>query len=317
MASREQLLQQISSIVEKQVTRINEHPELETVLQNLRYNDYREEIEEAKPSPDPKYWARSGCNKCHGRGTVGMTSRKVGDNTIKSYELCDCATKAWQKWQDEFVEKLRKSRLINDQSEILEVNDTTPSEAATLTYADPKQTEGMRRIESIMGRVRKLHDDLCVLESRLAALPQRKLVAEAERSLQTCCAEVRELRGMAEMKERQAAQLDAEAEHYRQMAREAAKQATALRQYKNSEVLPAVDKADEHSKTLRQNLDHIQADLTRATHQVQKKIREVERQKDKLNSRIDRIRRECGLYDRVFTEETAEAPVGYVPSTSD
>jgi hypothetical protein len=78
---------------------------------NSSVNDYREEIEQAKPSSDPAYWAKSGCKDCHGRGVFGIVYTKLGkNNTLKHEKVCSCVTKAWRKWQDKFVEELRKKK---------------------------------------------------------------------------------------------------------------------------------------------------------------------------------------------------------------
>ena len=59
--------------------------------------------EKAKPSSAPEHWAKRGCNRCNGRGTVGYVTIKHGSNTIKNAQMCSCATKRFVKWRNDFV----------------------------------------------------------------------------------------------------------------------------------------------------------------------------------------------------------------------
>lgn len=61
------------------------------------------ESEKAKPSSDPKWWAKPSCTKCYGRGTVGFITVKMGTNTVKNGQICQCASKRFVKWRNDYV----------------------------------------------------------------------------------------------------------------------------------------------------------------------------------------------------------------------
>lgn len=63
------------------------------------------ESEKNKPSSDPAWWAKRGCNRCLGRGVIGMVSHKVGNNTIKNGQICSCASRRFVKWRNDYVAK--------------------------------------------------------------------------------------------------------------------------------------------------------------------------------------------------------------------
>ena len=72
----------------------------------------KEEIEAAKPSSDPKYWAKSNCKHCYGRGVEGTIVTKFGtNNSMRNSQICSCVTKAWNKWQEKFLET-RKNKTV-------------------------------------------------------------------------------------------------------------------------------------------------------------------------------------------------------------
>ncbi len=306
MQSREELLGKLTDLQKKtaEARTIDVSP-----APGMKYNDYRDEIEAAKPSADPAYWAKKSCKQCHGTGTSGFIKKPLGNgNTIQHAAICECVEKKWGKWQEDFVVELRKSRLAEkapaEQLPLPIVNETNVS---TTTQADPKQVQAMERIEGLYDRIMPLHARIVELEAQLLNLPQRNAVAAAQEALAECMRAEADLEALIEMKEKQAVQLEAEAEHYREMAREAIKQAANLRQQKNSEVLPEVRVATGNRQLAVTELDRTHQDLSRAVHQARKKIREVEKRKDRLDDRVDRIRKESGLNSAVFTAETDES----------
>lgn len=67
------------------------------------------EMEKDKPSPEPSYWAKSSCKHCYGRGVIGtVTTRVKGNNTICQHQLCSCALKKYEKWQEQWLVNRRK-----------------------------------------------------------------------------------------------------------------------------------------------------------------------------------------------------------------
>jgi|GEM_PF-6978113 len=318
MQSKEELLGKLTDL-EKQFLRvatldIKPRP-------GMSINDYREEIEKAKPSSDPSYWAKRGCKKCNGTGVDGFVATKFGtnnSNTMRHEQICACATKKWQEWQDAFVEKLRKSRLAKGEEpeQLALLPDEVEPTAETATQTDPKHARAMEQIERIAERVSQLREVVLGHEERLVNLPQKRALAKAEAALATCGSEEEELRQLGVMKERQAAQLEEEAKAYQAMAAEALRQAANLRQQKKSEVLPEVDKTAQQKVVAQQNLSRAQSDLSRAEHQVQKKIREVKKHIDRYNKRIERIRAECGLNDPVFIGESSESAADQASPTN-
>jgi hypothetical protein len=60
-------------------------------------------MEKDKPSASPIHWAKKGCRRCYGRGTVGLLTQNAGNgNKIRNELLCSCVQKAFSKWQDEW-----------------------------------------------------------------------------------------------------------------------------------------------------------------------------------------------------------------------
>jgi len=62
---------------------------------------FRAAAAEAVPSQEPSFWARSGCKKCYGRGTLGTvypSTAAVSGEVLK----CACTTKRFQDWLKAF-----------------------------------------------------------------------------------------------------------------------------------------------------------------------------------------------------------------------
>lgn len=308
MASREELLGRLTDIEKKcaQIGTINMPPP-----KGMQHNDYREEIEKAKPSADPAYWAKPGCRTCYGKGVLGVVTTKFGkNNTLKSEQVCLCVTKRWQVWQDEFVKKLREEKFaakIPDMSEQLPL--PLAASAETVIEIDPRKARALERVDRLSARIGDLQVTLHELNERIANLPQRATVVQAEHAIVACDNDLKELRAQSELKEREAVQLDNEAERYQQLAKEAQRKAANLRQQRKSEVLPQVDMAQIRLTLAQQNFERAQQDLGRAEHQVYKKIREIKRKKEKFVARIERIKTENGFDNPVFIEETPERSV--------
>lgn len=74
---------------------------------NFNWNRLEEqgllESEKNRPSTDPAWWAKRGCNKCHGTGICGVVTQKVGTNTVKNGQICQCAQKRFVKWRNDYV----------------------------------------------------------------------------------------------------------------------------------------------------------------------------------------------------------------------
>lgn len=74
------------------------------------------ESEKAKPSSNPKYWAKSSCTKCNGTGQLGFISRKIDGGTMRNGQICSCASKNFTRWRDawiaEFIQKHTTSSAI-------------------------------------------------------------------------------------------------------------------------------------------------------------------------------------------------------------
>lgn len=62
------------------------------------------ESEKVKPSSQPSYWAKRSCSKCYGRGIVGVITQKIGTNTIKNEQICNCSSNRFKRWRDDFVD---------------------------------------------------------------------------------------------------------------------------------------------------------------------------------------------------------------------
>jgi hypothetical protein len=96
-------------------------PEL-TELLRKKYEDERQAFakaaQDATPSQDPAYWAKSSCSKCYGRGILGKrhlfmpgtAAQSLCDsdgvktmNSVTTVDVqCKCTTKSYQAWLVEF-----------------------------------------------------------------------------------------------------------------------------------------------------------------------------------------------------------------------
>lgn len=288
-----QKLQQLHQL-RKQAMSLNR---IETVdPSKFSHNDYREQIEAAKPSADPSYWAKPGCHDCHGKGVVGVTQTELGGgNKLRRSELCPCAKQNWQRWQDEFVANLRAEKEAASVQVRVESDPTSP-EAATSVQVDPKVAGSLAQIDRLTWRLSGLQSKIDELSTRSVQLPQRQCVAEAESRVGCAEQDVVEAQKVV-------AGLQDSADLYEAEAHKLLAQARLARQSLKSEAKPALEAAQQRVVQAKQEVSLATKQLQRADHQLQKKIREFERQGDKLRSRILRIQRECDLYPSVLTAE--------------
>lgn len=52
-------------------------------------------VDSILPSKDPKYWAKSSCTKCCGRGILGILKTPLG---VTETPACPCTAKKYSKW---------------------------------------------------------------------------------------------------------------------------------------------------------------------------------------------------------------------------
>lgn len=268
--------------------------------QPVKYNDYQEEIEAAKPSDKPEFWAKSNCKHCYGKGVVGRTTTTVaGNNKIVNEQICQCATKAWQDWQARFIEQLKKakqkavdSRISDDQDRKSTKRQVSFVEQSRAVKQEKLMLERLQRMDDLLKPLQRKAEEL---EQRKVDLPQRDAVRQAENAFLERGQEQAELRQLAAMKEKQAVQLEEEAEHYRTMAKDAVRQAANLRQQVNSEVKSKISKAAGQVEEARQQINHAKRELARTEHQLGKKIRETQTKIDRLAARRSRVVSETGL----------------------
>lgn len=55
-------------------------------------------LRETVPSKDPRYWAKSSCTKCHGRGILGTLTTPSGEKVVPA---CSCTEKRYKAWMIE------------------------------------------------------------------------------------------------------------------------------------------------------------------------------------------------------------------------
>lgn len=55
-------------------------------------------LESRIPSKEPKYWAKSSCTKCHGRGILGTLTTPSGEKVVPA---CSCTEKRYRVWMIE------------------------------------------------------------------------------------------------------------------------------------------------------------------------------------------------------------------------
>ena len=106
--------QEITETYQELLSRVEEvNPEVAEALRR-KYQEEEESFskaaKDALPSADPKYWAKSSCTKCYGRGTRGTLQQFAGPakkgmppaatNSLK----CPCTLKNYKKWLVNFRE---------------------------------------------------------------------------------------------------------------------------------------------------------------------------------------------------------------------
>lgn len=65
-------------------------------------------LESRIPSKEPKYWAKSSCTKCHGRGILGTLTTPSGEKVVPA---CSCTEKRYRAWM------IEQRKLFNVQKE--------------------------------------------------------------------------------------------------------------------------------------------------------------------------------------------------------
>lgn len=274
---------------------------------SVKHKDYQEAIEAAKPSDKPEFWAKKSCKHCYGKGVIGRATTTIaGGNKIINEQVCSCASKAWQSWQKAFVEQLQKaeqkaadSRNDSDQKRKSSSIERKVASESTPPKEDRHTAERLERIFALLDPLQK---QLRVLEQRRADLVQRDAVREAEDVLVARQQQQAELEQLATMQEKQADQLEEEAKQYQAMAKEANRQAAALRQRTKSEVFSEINKVARTVEQANQVLEGARRELTQVDHRLGKKSREIQRKIDRLVARRVRILEETGL-DPDFTPE--------------
>jgi hypothetical protein len=304
MASKKQTLEQLMDLQKRALT-VNKMDPVDG--SRFVHNDFRAQIEEAKPSGDPEYWAKSNCKLCHGRGIMGTTTSLIGGtNKLVTPQTCSCASAAWQKWQDDFVEKLLEEKRKAETS-----NTTTAPGAETLTKADPKVANALERIEQLSTHIAKLQANQSELELRSAALPQRQELKEAQEGVLQVQEVAQTQQKIVQDLQSQIERFDAAAEDLQVRAKLAMKKAAAARQLLKSEAKPAAVLAQQQVEAASGEVDLAKKRLSQADHQLRRKIREIEKKVAKFNARIARVQSENNLHHSVFIAEEAEAFVDH------
>ena len=97
-------------------------PKLDKILRAKYIDDemaFSKAARELCPSDDPKYWAKSSCNKCYGRGIIGhkVPAPKSKERTPLS---CRCIEKAYRRWLVTFRLAFNQQRDEENGNEIRE-----------------------------------------------------------------------------------------------------------------------------------------------------------------------------------------------------
>lgn len=66
-------------------------------------------LQEQIPSKDPRYWAKSSCTKCHGRGILGTLTTPSGEKVVPA---CSCTEKRYKAWM---IEQRRVFNALKEQ----------------------------------------------------------------------------------------------------------------------------------------------------------------------------------------------------------
>jgi F0F1-type ATP synthase membrane subunit b/b' len=264
----------------------------------------RDEIEEAKPSKEPAYWAKPSCKKCYGRGIVGVLTQSVGKgNTIRNEQLCSCVEKAWQAWQEDFLD--RRELQKKEQEGKPSTNLVSPSSQDKSKAVELVQ----ERLDRLDKRIRPYQVSILGFEQQLDELPQEETVENLQGKECEILLEAQANSEMIESAKQQAAAFEAEAENYRQMAKEAQKKAADLRSRASNELSLAGEEIKVRLQGVREMIVKAERELNRARHQIRRKVGEIQKKLDKLVSRKSKVIAESRL-DLDFIAESGSDSAG-------
>lgn len=279
MPTREQFLDKLRELQSKALTLNSLDP-----VDKFSHNDYREEIERAKPSDKPEYWAKKGCKDCCGTGVVGIVTTNIGNssNKLRSSQICSCVRKRWHSWQDAFVENLKRARFPRKPEQFQRVMKDLPTKTSS---NQPQQERLAKRIAALQESSRELSRQREELPQRAELEAAQNVVLLEQDAWKSKKSEADRIREAITVCESNAIE-------FRTLARKASGKASALMQQLNQEVAPAVAAAVDKVHSANQAADLVKKSLARSEHQIDKKIREIEKKLDKLQSRFARAQQE-------------------------
>jgi hypothetical protein len=263
-----------------------------------------EEMEKDKPSAEPEYWAKSGCRYCYGTGTIGVRVQTVGKgNTIRNEELCICASKKWQQWQEAWFEARKAAK----RKEAGGGNGTT---------AKPKKPNerALAQVRNLDERRHLLWSKVHGLQRSIDELPHHETIKGLEQRLAGKQADFEAMFELVREKEQDADAFDLAITDLQAALSEKRRQVAALRQEIEEGKRGPLEEAQAEIDALTAEKAQTERNLGRSSHQARKKIRETKEQLRKVESRRQRIFDESDLtpadvkaaYDLEQEQEQAE-----------
>lgn len=244
-----------------------------------------EEMQKDKPSSDAKFWAKPGCKHCQGSGMVGTITRPAGENRITSPMLCNCASRRWQKWQEEWMDARKPAPKGNGKTK------PEPTEKERLEAVMP-------RLERIDDKMHSLLSEVLGLSDRINSMPQHEVISDLEGQLTGEYNSVDQIHETLHtiLDEQQAC--EKEADQLAKKAKELRRQATQWQQ-KYAEERAVLAGQRKKIDSLEQEKREVERDLHRASHTMKRKRREAEQKLEKMRGRRERILRENNLESRI------------------
>lgn len=259
-------------------------------IENTLEKHLLEELEKAKPSSDPAYWAKPGCKDCGGRGVIGkQTVTLKGKNVITNELLCMCGRKRWNKWKEEWLEN-RKAELRAEREGDSGTNGSngngSPKEMS-------KHTQD--RLVRIRDQITVLATEINRCDARVAELPHLEKLAEFDRKLETAREEIEDAEEAIAEVERQAAWVLSESERLAKEAKKFARESVRLEQEAKSRRGKEIPELLQQVQGLEVERETVDKAMQKAIHQIRRKQRVAEQKMDKMVVRQQKIITESGV----------------------
>lgn len=249
-----------------------------------------EELEKAKPSSDPAYWAKPGCKDCGGRGVIGkQTVTLKGNNIITNDLLCMCGRKRWNRWKEEWLDNRRAQLRAERDAD----SGTNGSNGNGKSKEMSQHTQD--RLSRIRDQMTLLQTEINRCDVRVTELPHLEKLAEFDQKLEVAREEVEDAEEAIAEVERQAAWALSESERLAKEAKKFARESVRLEQEAKSRRGKEIPELIQQVQGLEVEREVVDRAMQKAIHQIRRKQRVAEQKLEKMTARQQKIITESGV----------------------